>query len=296
MKKCLHAMNTRVRAHPLILSGDKWVGYVRSRKKGELEVYPSSDFVGDRLRSTTLDELVRKDETLAQLQSLPPMTQAWRWDPGTEFSQRRLPVGPTYFFCCEAKPDPEHPQRERVGAAVVNGWVRAESKAKARTIFEQELEGLHLIPEHLKEPEMHRLEDYEEDAAGREYFEQAQLDGEVVVCHLCPRYPVYWVTAAVERGSSAEVAEVHYFLCADSIRQEGEDLYDPDFWTGERERTALKAALAAIREAGWTVTSYLEKRPCGRDDVPEQLVAYYDEAEESNACLVFIHEGGAQED
>ncbi len=155
-------------------------------------------------------------------------------------------------------------------------------------IFEEELKELHLILEQWEGPAVCRLEDYEDDPERRERFEQAQLDGIVVVSHVCPRYPVFWVTATASWGSPARTGEVHYFLGADSICQEGEDVFDPSFWTGVREQAALKAAAEAIREKGWTLTAIHEKRPCGRSDIPEDLLLGYDEAEESGACMVSI--------
>ena len=74
-----------------------------------------------------------------------------------------------------------------------------------------------------------------------------------------------------------------------------EDVYDPDFWTGECGRTAVAAAHEAIGEAGWTVTAVVEERPCGRRDLSEDLVPYYDEAEDAGSCLVFVHEGDPEQ-
>ena len=53
---------------------------------------------------------------------------------------------------------------------------------------------------------------------------------------------------------------------------------------------AVEGALKYIREASWTVISILANRPCGRNDLPEELGFYYDEAEESGSCLVFVRE------
>ncbi len=65
-----------VRVHPLIVSGDQWVGYAHRPKNGELELYPSIEHVGEKLRPITLEKLIEADRTLAQLENLPPLTQA----------------------------------------------------------------------------------------------------------------------------------------------------------------------------------------------------------------------------
>jgi hypothetical protein len=282
----LGIMSTQVRAHPLILTGKHWVGFARRRKNSALELYPSIEYVGSRLRQTNWKKLLDTDATLAELKRFPPMTQAWRWEPGSEFSWGRLPAGRTFFFWGEGRPGPDHPERERIGAAVLNIWVRAESKAKAQALFEQEVSDLALVLDQSEGPRACRLEDYENDPERRERFEQAQIDGLVVVCHVCPKYPVYWVTAIARRISRGKTATLHYFLSADSICRDVDDVFDPDFWTGKHERKAVKAAVGAIREVGWTVTAVTEQRPCGREDVPEELTGGYDEAEEAGACLV----------
>jgi hypothetical protein len=284
-------MNTQVLAHPSILQGDHWVGYVRRQKKGDIELYPTIYYVGEKLVPTTMDKLIERDETLAQVQNLPPKMEAWRWEPGSVFSQQPIPVGPTYFFSCEGTPGPDHPERERIGGAFVNVWVRAESKEKAQAIFEHEMKDLGLVLDPCTGPEIHHRKDYNKDPKGKEYFEQAQLDGTVIVCYSYPKYPVYWVTARASIGPPGWTAQVHYFLSADSICQEEEDIFDPSFWTGQRERAAVESAFEAIEEMGWTMISLLDQRPCGRDDVPEALVDGYDEAEESGAGVVSISEG-----
>ena len=44
------------------------------------------------------------------------------------------------------------------------------------------------------------------------------------------------------------------------------------------------------REGVSGLAAFLANEPCGWDDVPEEMVQYYDEAEEDGACLVFVHD------
>jgi hypothetical protein len=196
-----------------------------------------------------------------------------------------------HFLRYSVVPAAEHPERERLGEGLVLCWIERPSLAEADKAARRELQE--------QKWKVLAREDAtavtEADAGGDEEWlrcsRQALRDGEVFVSHLSPRYPVYWVIAGVREDSTSETAEAHYFLAGESIRHEGEDLYDPTFWTGECERTALQGAREAIAEGGWTVTGILQQGPCGRGNVPDELLLYEDEAKEAGACLVFVHAG-----
>jgi hypothetical protein len=200
-----------------------------------------------------------------------------------------------YYLEYRVWPGEDNPRREQLGEGLVCCWIDRRSLAAAdrvarRVIRRQQWEVLE------RECGKTATEaDHADDEQWVRSFRQAVTDKEVFSFNLSPRYPVYWLTASVTRESPREAAEAHYFLAGASILQEGEDLYDPGFWSGEPEQAAEAGAAEAVRKAGWQVTAVLQRRPCGRGDVPEDLVPFYDEAEDSGSCLVFLHEGDGPE-
>jgi len=55
----------------------------------------------------------------------------------------------------------------------------------------------------------------------------------------------------------------------------------------------IEAARDAITGEGWQVAGQLAGRPCGTRDLPEDLVEFYDGAEDDGSCLVFLRDEGA---
>ncbi|MDB5311217.1 MAG: hypothetical protein JWO38_5419, partial [Gemmataceae bacterium] len=106
---------------------------------------------------------------------------------------------------------------------------------------------------------------------------------------------VYWVTISVQKGYPSVSAEAHYFLGNEAVMEEDEDPFAPDFWDSYRE-TAVAEAVAEITGAGYTIAAVVSDQPCNRDELPEDLVPYYDEAEDSGSCLVFIHDDEPSEE
>ena len=174
-----------VRAHTAVLR-EGWAGYVRHHHLGEWEFHPTLDTVDEPLETVTLQTLVDRDPTLRQLESLSPMSQAWRWERNDEFQISRLPTGPTYFFQIHASPSPDHPEHDTIVGAIVNCWIRIESETDAQELVKRELADSFWIIETMDGPEIHTDKDYEEDETDVEYFMQAQTDGEVFVFHQYP--------------------------------------------------------------------------------------------------------------
>ena len=112
------------------------------------------------------------------------MSQAWRWEIGDEFQTSHLPTGPTYFFEVEATPTEHHPDFDEIEGALVNCWIRIQSEAAAEELVRRELARSDWRIESIIGPEIHTAEDYEQDATGVEYYEQAQVDGDVLVFHV----------------------------------------------------------------------------------------------------------------
>jgi hypothetical protein len=195
-----------------------------------------------------------------------------------------------FFLRYLVAPAADHPERDRLGEAYVCCWIDRRTLASADKAARRDIRRQKWQVLDRECGDVVTADDYDSNGEWLEYYEQALTDKEVFVYYRSPRYPVYWVTAAAERGAPAGAAAAHYFLFGGSIERAGEDVYDPAFWTGEHLRAALDGAREAIADAGWTIRTITGERPCSRGDVPEELVAYYDEAEDSGACLVFVRD------
>jgi hypothetical protein len=198
-----------------------------------------------------------------------------------------------YFLRYQVLPGADHPEADRMGEGLVCCWVDRPSLAEADAVARADITGQGWDILGREAGEEVTAADYEPDHEWLPYYEQALTDGEVFVYHTSPRHPVYWVSAIVTRASPPETAEAHYFLCGEAVAEEGDDIYDPAFWGGDRGRAAAEAAREVIAAEGWTVAGSLEGRPCERDDPPEDLVEFYDAAEDDGSCLVFLRDEGA---
>jgi exonuclease III len=195
-----------------------------------------------------------------------------------------------YFLRYNVFPAESHPRYEILGEALVCCWIERAALEEADEVARCELQQNHWRILARDSADEVTEADFEDHDVWRSYYEQALMDKEVYQYHLSPRHPVYWVITSVQEESSGEVAEAHYFLCGDNICEEDEDVYDPAFWTGEREETAVEGARESLAEAGWRVRTILKQGPCAHSDVPEDMQVYFDEAEEHGACLVFVHD------
>jgi hypothetical protein len=164
-----------------------WAGFARHHEAGHWEFHCTADTLEAPLELVPLHKLLDADPSLRELESLPPMSQAWRWERGDEFQTSRLPTGPTYFFQIEASPTPDHPEYETVGGAFVICWIRIESEIEAQQIVKRVLTNCLWMIESMQGPEIRTAEDYGEDEEGGQDYRQAQLDGEVFVFHVYPR-------------------------------------------------------------------------------------------------------------
>jgi hypothetical protein len=196
-----------------------------------------------------------------------------------------------FYLVYRVLPAKSNLERELLGEAFVGCWIVRRSLAEADKVCRREIKRQKWRILERESGNIIRAADYDDGHDGFQYYRQARIEGEVFVFHLSPRFPEYWVAAAARDSRSSETAEAHFFLAGDAILKKGEDLYDPDFWSGQRERIAVKAARDAIKNAGWKMASISNKCPCGADDLPKFLQAYYDKAEDAGSCLVFVHGG-----
>jgi hypothetical protein len=88
-----------------------------------------------------------------------------------------------YLVRLEARPGPNLRDDSSRSGAYVNGWVRAdtETEAQSKAIAEVRSEGW--VPGPVESVRRVRREDYAEEPSGREYFEQALIDGVVLIFH-----------------------------------------------------------------------------------------------------------------
>ncbi len=193
-----------------------------------------------------------------------------------------------FFLRYSAFPTELHPEYNLLGEAFICCWIDEPTLAAADKVARRDIEN-QLWRIHEREAGEKVTEaNYAEDDDWLEYYRQALTDKTVYLFHESPRFPVYWVVANVQQGE--EVAEAHYFLLGASLIDEDESVAVLGFWKGARRRTALDAARTAIAEAGWKLLEIVSDKPCGREDLPEEMHLYYDETEENGAALVFVHD------
>jgi len=198
-----------------------------------------------------------------------------------------------FYLRYRALPAVDHPRADRLGEALVCCWIDRPTLAEAGSVARTDIAEQHWRILDREVGEEVTAADYEPGDEAHPYYEQALTDREVFVYYTSPRYPVYWVTAAVTHADPPETAEAHYFLCGEAVAEEEEDINDPAFWGGDRGRAAVEAARDAITGEGWQVAGQLAGRPCGTRDLPEDLVEFYDGAEDDGSCLVFLRDEGA---
>ena len=201
-----------------------------------------------------------------------------------------------FYLQYRVLPSAANPRREQLGEGLVCCWIDRPTLRQADRVARHTIQRQHweVLEREYGEP-AGEIE-HGDDEEWVRCYRQALTDKEVFAFNLSPRFPVYWVTASVARNSSPEVAEAHYLLAGASIVQDGDDLYAPDFWSEGLAQLAVAGAVEAVEAEGWVVTEVLRRCPCGRGDVPEELVFAYDEAEDSGSCLVFLHDGDAEAD
>ena len=90
---------------------------------------------------------------------------------------------PLYVVRYEAQPLPGSDSFTTCSGAAVNVWVEATTEQQALAIASQEVKDAGWHIESLEAVFPITRDDYSEDSAGLEYFEQALVDGIVLVFH-----------------------------------------------------------------------------------------------------------------
>jgi hypothetical protein len=85
-----------------------------------------------------------------------------------------------------ARPRHDNSESTKVGGAYVNCWIDEPSEVSAVARAEAEVREADWIPESIQKIVVVTRKDYESHEDGREYFEQALIDGVVLVFHTFP--------------------------------------------------------------------------------------------------------------
>lgn len=94
-----------------------------------------------------------------------------------------------YFLQYEAAPSPTSEHYKDTGGAFINCWIKAKSIGDAKKLAEMSIKGSEWIILRLEKFYHVNREFYESDDESLDYFQQAEIDGEVYVYHSWPNEP-----------------------------------------------------------------------------------------------------------
>jgi hypothetical protein len=178
-----------VRAHAVLLDQGELARYVARHAEDEwLFGGPGFlDALNDAFRRVPLGRLLALDTTLAPTLDLPVGWHAWRETPTAPWQRTSLPVGPTFFLAYQVRPTAARADGGRVAGAYVNCWIRCRSRFVARRLARRTIAGDGwVIVQKISEAEV------DPSALGEgavPYYNQAQIDGLVLVNHIYPPEP-----------------------------------------------------------------------------------------------------------
>ncbi|OAI55959.1 hypothetical protein AYO49_05020 [Verrucomicrobiaceae bacterium SCGC AG-212-N21] len=90
---------------------------------------------------------------------------------------------PMYFFQTKVRPKDTHPKIGEYWGAMVNCWIQRESQPEAEAVARDWIDAEHW---HLTEFEEAMVITREtQQPGGMQYFEQAEIDGQVLVFYAC---------------------------------------------------------------------------------------------------------------
>ena len=193
-----------------------------------------------------------------------------------------------YFLTIVAVATDENPDHGKIGEAYVSCWINTEDEVEAEETANRLIESDGWSVVGIEEVSMVTESDYEDDDPYFSCYEQALTDGEVLVFHISPKYPVYRLALEVSGTSPENTAREAIAWVSNEAVSDDYDPMELDFWSGERVTKAIQLATDMIAEHGYDVTQVIEQIPCGRDETSDEI-QYYDDAEEDGICVVLIH-------
>jgi hypothetical protein len=131
-----------------------------------------------------LGDLLTLDKSLAAVLSLPRGWHAHRQQLSAGWERSPIPSGPTHLLQCEAIPAPENPEAAFLAGAFVNCWIRCRRMLDAKRSAETEIAEAQW--RRVTTLEHHVMRQAEVRKVDKKYFDQAQIDGCVLVIYTYP--------------------------------------------------------------------------------------------------------------
>ena len=194
-----------------------------------------------------------------------------------------------YLLTIVAVTTEENPDHGKVGEAYVTCWINTDDEAAAVETAHRMIESDGWNVVETEEVDTVTADDYDDDDPYLACYEQALTDGEVLVFHISPMYPVYRLVLEVSGTNTEDSACEAIAWVSNEAVSDDYDPMEPDFWSGERVNKAISLATDTISENGYTVMQVLEQTPCNRADSAEE-VHFYDDAEEDGICIVLVQD------
>jgi hypothetical protein len=173
-----------VTTHPRIASGREWIFYVRHESSGAWSFLPVNHERASSRCRISIQTLLAIDPSISKVLRLRRGWHAYRQSAREHWNRSRIPSGPTRLLTCEAISIRGTDDRGQFGGAFVQIWIRGRQEATARRIAAKLLRDAHwrriteIAHQVLSRAEVHK--------SHRQYFDQVQIDGEVMVFFVFP--------------------------------------------------------------------------------------------------------------
>lgn len=207
-----------------------------------------------------------------------------------------------YYLCITVRTDESHPDHDSVDQAYVSCWMDRETEEQAIEDAKNFITQDPWIVEHVDSIDQVSADDFEDDPDGLKHFEQAKVDKNVLVFHVCPKHTTYFVQFDVSQpevdesgnptGQTAHADATVWVAIEPVIRHEDDpdevDVMDPDFWSETRIEVVMEIAQSVVDKEGWHVEETVKHWPFSYRHLDEQpdLAEYVDNAEEVGVSLV----------
>jgi hypothetical protein len=194
-----------------------------------------------------------------------------------------------YLITFVTNTTPEHADHGKVGEAYVTCWIDRETEEEAIEVASDMIvsDGWEVV--RVEEVSTVTEANYDEDDEYRGYYEQALTDKEVVLFHVCPMFPVFYLSFEIAPASEGQKPCEARAWVSNEIVDEDYDPMELDFWTGERLEKTIALVTDTIAENGFKIVRIMDQHPCRHDETSEDC-QFFDDAEENGLCIVIIQE------